>query len=417
MRALIVSIGDELLIGQTVNTNAAWMGEQLSVFGIQVGEVITISDNERDIKKALQKGIDEDFQLVLLTGGLGPTRDDITKKTIADFFDQKLIHNEEVLQNVKVLFNAYGREVRQVNLDQALVPEHCTVLMNKAGTAPGMWLNKGGVVFVSMPGVPKEMRYLMEKCILPKLQEEYELPVLVNRTMLTQGIGESEIAERIEHIENALPKHIKLAYLPSAGMVKLRLSGKGADKEVLAAEIEKEFDKIYPFVENHFFGWDRDTIEGNIVTLLSNSNRTIATAESFTGGNIGAVITAVPGASEVYKGGIIAYTNEVKESVLGVLKEDLEQYTAVSESVIVQMAKGVKEKFNSDYGIATSGIAGPTGGSEENPVGTVWIAIANDAGVWRERFQLGKGRSSIVLRGTRMALNSLRKIILDQKQS
>jgi nicotinamide-nucleotide amidase len=412
MRALIVSIGDELLIGQTINTNAAWMGEQLSAFGIQVAEVSTISDNQADIQKALRKGVEENFQLVLITGGLGPTKDDITKKTIAAFFNQKLVQNQEVLDNVYALFNAYGREVKPVNIDQALVPEGCEVLINNAGTAPGMWIEHNGTIFVSMPGVPKEMRYLMEKRVLPKLQDEYALPVLVNKTMLTQGIGESEVAERIEDIEDGLPSHIKLAYLPSAGMVKLRLSGKGEDKILLTKEIDTLFDKILPHVEDHFFGWDKETIEGNIVEKLKLTGRTLASAESFTGGNIGAAITTVPGASQVYKGGVVAYTNEIKQHVLGVDPNDLEKYSAVSEQVIEQMAIGVRKKFNSDYGIATSGIAGPDGGTEEIPVGTVWIAIAYPNGIWKERFQLGKGRTSIVKRGTRMALNKLLKMLV-----
>ena len=411
MRALIVSIGDELLIGQTINTNAAWMGEQLSSFGIQVGEIIAISDEKETIQKALRKGVEENFQLVLITGGLGPTKDDITKKTLAEFFNQKLVSNQEVLDNVYALFNAYGREVKPVNIDQALVPEGCTVLINNAGTAPGMWIENNGTIFLSMPGVPREMRFLMEKRVLPKLQEGYSLPVLVNRTMLTQGIGESEIAERIEAIEDGLPEHIKLAYLPSAGMVKLRLSGRGEDKEALSKEIDELFQKILPHVSDHFFGWDKDTLEGNIVEKLKLNQLTLASAESFTGGNIGARITAVPGVSAVYKGGVVAYTNEIKEKMLGVNPQDLETYSAVSEQVIEQMAIGVKERFNTDFGIATSGIAGPEGGTEETPVGTVWVAIAHPKGVWKERFQLGKGRSRVVVRGTRMALSQLLKLI------
>jgi nicotinamide-nucleotide amidase len=411
MKAAIVSIGDELLIGQTINTNASWMGKKLTDFGIKVERVFTIPDQENAITDTFNFCVQNNYDFVFITGGLGPTKDDITKKVFAKFFNSELVYNEEVLQNVQRIFKAYNREVKSVNVYQALVPKEAKVFINQKGTAPAMWMQKNNSVFVSMPGVPREMEYLMDCEILPFIQNNYNLPVIYRKTLLTQGIGESFIAEIIEHIEDALPSHIKLAYLPSAGMVKLRLSAYGEDIFVIKNEVYELFNQIVPLLQDYVFGWDEDLLEQIVVNLLKEKGLSIAFAESLTSGTLSKAIASIPGASSVLKGGVVAYQNSIKVDVLGVSAKNIDQFTAVSEEVVKEMVVGVQKMMHSDIAVATSGIAGPDGGTEEIPVGSVWLAIYFKGEILTQKFNLGEGRDAIVLRTLRTVLNWLRKLL------
>jgi nicotinamide-nucleotide amidase len=409
MKAAIISIGDELLIGQTINTNASWMGEKLTDVGITVSTVYTISDDRESIIHTLNQCVAQQYKYVFITGGLGPTKDDITKKVLCEYFNDELISNQEVLDNVHKFFKAYDREVKQINKDQALVPSKAKVFVNEKGTAPGMWMTTGNMVVVSMPGIPKEMKWLMEERVIPQVLKDNVMPVIYRKTLLTQGIGESFIAELIEDIEDGLPSNIKLAYLPSAGMVKLRLTANGTNKDELSESISTIFEEIIKRIPSYIYGWDEERLENVIVNYLINHNLTLSTAESITGGLLASTITRVTGSSKVFKGSVVAYQNEIKEKVLGVDKDDLLNYGAVSEQVVIQMAKGVKKLTSSDLAIATSGFAGPDGGTEDCPVGTVWIALAIQDEIVAKKFNLGVGREGITLRAVRTALGWLKR--------
>jgi len=413
MNSIIISIGDELLIGQTVNTNATWMGKELNDIGVEVLEVLTVSDTEKAIEEALEYA-GKKASLVLLTGGLGPTKDDITKKVFASYFNAPLVENKEALENVESFFLNYNRPILPINRLQALVPSGCDMLLNKVGTAPGMWMENDKAIFVSMPGVPYEMKYLMTEEVLKRVVEKFELPAIVHHTILVQGIGESYIAKEIADIEDGLPPYLKLAYLPSAGVVKLRLTGRGKNKSLLENEIKKTFEKIISRVSEYVFSELDISLEELVGEVLCDTKKTISTAESCTSGALAARITAVQGASAYFMGSIIAYSNQVKKSQLGVSESDLNNYGAVSEEVVKQMALGVKESMNTDYAISTSGIAGPGGGSEDNPVGTVWIGIATPSGVTAHQFQMGKGRNRIV---EKTILAALKLVLVEVKSS
>lgn len=410
MNAVIISIGDELLIGQTINTNASWMGSKLNKNGVELIEVLTISDQKKAIDEALNYA-ESKADLILITGGLGPTNDDITKKVFADYFNTSLVENKKALENVEGFFKRYNHKMLPINRLQALVPLGCEMLLNKAGTAPGIWMERGGVVFVSMPGVPYEMKYLMENEVFPKIKKRFKLPFIVHQTMMTQGIGESYIAEEISDIEDALPKHIKLAYLPSPGIVKLRLSGRGKDESALLAEIRVLFGKIESRIAKNVFSMREAQLQEILNELLIKKKSTISTAESLTSGALASRIASVPGASEYFKGSIIAYSNDVKVKQLSVSKEIIKLKGAVSKDVVEQMAIGARNVFGTDYAISTSGIAGPGGGSDEKPVGTVWIGIAGPRGVFSEQFQMGKGRERVVEKTIFSALSRLLHII------
>ena len=410
MNAIVISIGDELLIGQTLNTNAGWMGAELNKNGVELIEVLTISDDRIAIHNAFNYAANK-ARLVLITGGLGPTKDDITKKVFADYFNAPLLENKEALDNVERFFKKYNREVLPVNKLQALVPKGCEMLLNKVGTAPGMWMEHKEVVFVSMPGVPSEMKYLMEHEVIPRIKKRFKLPVIVHQTMMTQGIGESYIAEEISDIEEALPKYIKLAYLPSPGIVKLRLSGRGTNETNLLNEIEDIFSKIESRISKHVFSKKEAQLQEILGGVFRAKKLTISTAESLTSGAIASRITSVPGASEYFKGGIVAYANDVKIQQLGVSEDVLKSSGAVCAETVKQMAKGVQNLFGTDYAIATSGIAGPGGGTDEKPVGTVWIAIAGPKEIVVEQFQMGKGRERVVEKTIFSALNLLLQLV------
>lgn len=410
MKAAIISIGDELLIGQTVNTNASYIGEQLTLIGVDVRIVFTISDKEQDILYTL-KSCQDKYDFAIITGGLGPTKDDITKLTLAKYFQVKLVSDPDVLDNVLSFFEKYKREVLPINLLQAEVPEGCEVMMNKAGTAPGMWMEKGNTVFVSMPGVPREMRYLVSKELVPRIQGKYNLPAIYSHHILTQGIGESYIADEISDIEDNLPVGISLAYLPSRGMVKLRVTGRGEVSHDVKKVVDQQVRLIKDKIADHVFGDNDDSLAKVVGAILSQSASTVSVAESLTGGSIGKELTAVPGSSAYFLGGVISYDAEVKIKALNVSRESIDQYNVVSEKVAVEMAKGALEKFGSTYALATTGIAGPEGGTPEIPSGTVYIAIASQNKVSCVKFNFGGSRNDVIRRTVLSALNMLRNCL------
>ncbi|MCG3164263.1 MAG: Nicotinamide-nucleotide amidohydrolase PncC [Bacteroidia bacterium] len=408
----IITIGDEILIGQIVDTNSAWMGEQLNLAGIKVHQITSVSDNAEHIVKALDEAKNR-VDLILITGGLGPTKDDLTKHTLVNYFNTKLRFDEDVYQHVKALFARFGREVTELNKKQAEVPESCIVIHNANGTAPGMWFEKENKIFISMPGVPYEMKKMMSAEILPRLKQKFSLPAIVHRTVLTQGIGESFLSEIIADWENSLAeKNIKLAYLPSPGMVRLRLSASGNDETTLRKTINNKVSELEKIIPQHIYGYEKDKLEEIIGKLLKQKNQTLALAESCSGGLIAHMITSVPGSSAYFMGGVVSYSNQSKMNQLGVKKETLEKHGAVSEETVTEMALGVNEKFITDWAVATSGIAGPDGGTAEKPVGTVWIAVAGPNGMKTKKFQFGGDRERNIQVTAITALNMLRKALI-----
>lgn len=413
MKAEIITIGDEILIGQIVDTNSAWLSEQLNLYGIEVYQITSVHDSREHILQAIDDAAMH-ADLVLITGGLGPTKDDITKHTLCEYFQTKLIRNEQVLAWVEEMLSSRGVQVNQLNRDQALVPENCTVLHNAMGTAPGMWFEKDDTIFVSMPGVPFEMMYLTENEVLPRLQQTGKTRSIVHLTVLTHGLPESMLAERIADWENNLPEFIKLAYLPSPLMVKLRLSAYGEDRNQLQREIDRQVEALKKLIAEHIWGYNNDTMAEVVGRLLVGSGKMLAVAESCTGGNLAHFITANAGASAWFKGGVVAYSNEVKMQLLGVQQSSLEQFGAVSEQVAREMAEGVRRVTGADYAVSTTGIAGPDGGSDEKPVGTVWIAVAGEKQVISQKFVFRNNRERNILRSTQSALNLLRCMIIEE---
>ena len=414
MLAEIMTIGDELLIGQVVDTNSAWIGQQLSLAGIQVKQISSVSDDPAHIVKALDEAQGR-ADIILITGGLGPTKDDLTKKTLREYFGMGWRMDEEVLKNVTRIFAAFGREVTEINKLQAQVPDGCITLMNKKGTAPGMWFEHNGKVFVSMPGVPFEMKALVSESVLPMLKQKFGLPVIIHKTILTQGIGESMLAERIEEWEDSLAaENIKLAYLPAASMVRLRLSATGTDREKLQLAVDRKVQEVLPLINSYVYGYDDQQLEKVVGDLLLEKKQTVSTAESCTGGMIAHMITSVPGSSAYFQGSIISYANEIKMDQLGIPAGLLAQYGVVSEECVRMMAQHMREKFRTDYAVATSGIAGPGGGTEEKPVGTVWIAIAGPDKTYSKKFRFGGDRERNILASSITTLALLRKMILGE---
>ncbi len=384
--ASIITIGDELLIGQTIDTNSAWMAQELNKIGVWVKRRVAVGDTRDDIWQALDEEAKHSM-IVLITGGLGPTADDMTKPLLCDYFGGKMIVNEEVLQHVKNIFLKLNRPLIERNLKQAEVPDTCEVLMNRRGTAPGMLFRKADRIFISMPGVPHEMKGLMTAYVLPLLQKEFQMPFILHRTLLTAGAGESFIAERINNWEAALPPHIKLAYLPNYGMVRLRLTTIGAEKNSLEKDLDHLFLQLQELVKDILIVDEDIPLEKALGNLLLERKKSLATAESCSGGYIAHLITAIPGSSAYYKGTVVAYAYDVKEDVLGVNHETLEIKGAVSEETVTEMLQGLFQKTSADYGIATSGIMGPDGGTEDKPVGTVWVAVGNRKKIFAKRMQ------------------------------
>ena len=426
MTAHIINIGDELLIGQVVNTNASWMAEELNKRNIKVTNISVISDGADDIRTQLDRSLSE-ADVVLITGGLGPTKDDITKTVLCNYFGDTLVRHQPTYDNVKKFFDRRGLPFTEINQAQALVPSKCKVILNEVGTAPCMVFTIPQATFkqpspkktdtsaekivISMPGVPFEMKWLMQNSVLPLLEEQLGSQAIVHKTILTFGIGESFLADKIADWEDALPAHIKLAYLPEAGKVRLRLSAYGEDKAKLEQEVAEQIVKLNAIISDNIYGYDDDTISKVIGKIVNRRCALLATAESCTGGLIGNMITEVPGSSVYYKGGIIAYSNELKERLLGVRHETLEQYGAVSEETAIEMAKGCLEATGADYAIATTGISGPTGATEEKPLGLVYVAIASRDEVVCNRYVFTTTRQQHQQRTANQALFDLYKLL------
>ncbi|MCI4444157.1 MAG: competence/damage-inducible protein A [Lentimicrobium sp.] len=417
MKAAVITIGDEILIGQIVDTNSAFIAKSLDRIGVEIHEMISISDNKQHILDTFIK-FQNTVDLVIITGGLGPTKDDITKKTFCDYFEDELVVNDEVLKHVTQLIEGfYKRTITQINKDQALVPSKCIVLHNQVGTAPGMWMKKENTVFISLPGVPFEMKYLVENEIIPKIVTEYKRPYIIHKTILTYGIGESLLSETIENWENNLPDFIKLAYLPSLGSVRLRLSARGTDKEFLEKSISENVLSLSKIVGDFIVGFDDDeTLEKVIGRLLTQQNKTISTAESCTGGKIAQVLTSVSGASNYFKGSVVSYATETKIAVLGISEDLIKEHSVVSAEVAKQMAIKVKEMMKTDYAIATTGNAGPSKGDSNAALGTVFIALATPKEVIIEEFNFGQPREKVIDRTVMKSLEMLRKEILKNVQ-
>ncbi len=414
MKAEIITIGDEILIGQTIDTNSAWMANELNLIGIDIVRITSISDKKNEIFKALDNAKQE-AELILITGGLGPTDDDLTKKSLAAYFNTKLVQNKEVLKHIEQFVIKRKAAMNERNIRQADVPESCQVIKNEIGTAPGMLFEDDGKTFISMPGVPFEMKTMMSKYIIPDLAKKRGDLQIIHKVVLTQGWPESKLAEFLEDWESNLPEQIALAYLPSPGMIKLRLTAKGNNKEQLQDLIDDSVEKLKVIIPDIIFGFDSEKLEESIGEMLIAQNKTISTAESCTGGNIAHLITSISGSSAYFKGAVVAYSNEIKENILNVSKSNIDNYGAVSKQVVEEMAQGVLKLYKTDFAVATSGIAGPTGGTEEKPVGTTWIAVAGKDRVISEKFIFGDHRQRNIQRASLTALNMLRKLILGKE--
>lgn len=413
MLAEIITIGDEILIGQIVDTNSAFIAKELNKIGISVYQITSVQDDKQHILKSLSEAKSR-ADIVLVTGGLGPTKDDITKHTFCEFFNDSLVENIDVLNHVEELFAKHiSTPISDINRQQALVLSKSEVLHNAYGTAPGMWIHEDGTTFISMPGVPFEMKNIIKTEVIPKLTRFYERPYIIHKTLITYGLGESSIAQRIEVWEDGLPHYIKLAYLPNLGKVRLRLTAKGSDFNLLSNAIETESKKLVSLIDDIIYGTEDDEdIEEVIGKMLTKRGLTLATAESFTGGKIAEQITSVPGASNYFKGSVVSYATEVKINSLGVPKELIEAHSVVSAEVATAMAKGVKKMMNSDFAIATTGNAGPSKGDSDAAVGTVFIAIATPKAIFAEKYNMGKQRERVVQKSVNKAFEMLQKEIL-----
>ncbi|MFB9863855.1 competence/damage-inducible protein A [Rufibacter immobilis] len=374
--AEIITIGDELLYGQVIDTNSAWIGQELGKIGIRVKQITSISDNPDAICEALTQAISR-AKVILITGGLGPTKDDLTKHTLAQYFNTHLQLHQPSLDDVEAIFKRYNRPMLEVNRQQAFLPASCTPIRNSLGTAPGMLFEEQGALIVSMPGVPFEMKQMMTDTILPRLQQHFQLPQIIHKVVQTIGIGESFLSEAISDWEDYLPPNLKLAYLPHLAGVRLRLTGRSDGHHDLETQLQLEVDKLTHLISEHIFAYGEVTLEEAIGQLLKDRNLTISTAESCTGGLVAHKLTSVPGSSAYFMGSVVAYSNAVKQAQLGVPPQTLDAHGAVSEETVCAMAQGVRQLLNTDVGIATSGIAGPDGGTPEKPVGTIWIAYAD----------------------------------------
>ncbi|APY00765.1 competence/damage-inducible protein A [Lacinutrix venerupis] len=412
MQAEIITIGDEILIGQVVDTNSAFIGKLLNTIGISVYQITSVQDEKQHILKALAEA-EENADIIIVTGGLGPTKDDITKHTIAEYFNDNLVRNTEVTKNIERLWRDYVKKpIQQVNLDQALIPSKAKVLMNMVGSAPGMWIEKDEKVFISMPGVPFEMMALMQEEVIPKLKIKYKRPYIVHKTLITYGIGESMLAAKIESWENNLPHHIKLAYLPNLGKVRLRLSGKGLDETVLNNQIKQQIEYLLPLIKDEFVGFEEDgDIEVLIAKALTKNNKTLSIAESCTGGKLAETFTQHAGASSFFKGGTVTYATQSKIDILGVSKSLIDKHSVVSAQVAEAMAAQCRVLYKSDYAISTTGNAGPNKGDADAEIGTVYIALATKNNVFSQKLELGNDRKRVINKAINKALELLKKEI------
>lgn len=413
MKAEIISIGDELLIGQVVNTNASWLGIEFNLAGISIYQITAVSDDRNHILTALAEA-GHRAEIILITGGLGPTKDDITKQVLCEYFNTRLVFNDDVYQNIERLFGARGVKIGELNRKQAEVPESCIPIPNLNGTAPGMWFEKEGKIYISMPGVPYEMKMMVTGSVIPWLQKRFKTGAIVHKTVMTMGIPESVLANKIANWEDQLPNNIKLAYLPQPGAVRLRLTAKGDDKILIEKQVNIEIEKLKEILPDEISAFDDEPIFETIGKLLREKNKTLSTAESCTGGYIAHLITSVAGSSDYFKGSVIAYSNEIKINLLGVNPSSIEKFGAVSEQVVTEMAASARRILATDYAIAVSGIAGPGGGTLEKPVGTTWIAIASAEKTVTRRLQLGDHRERNIIRTAFAALDMLRKTLTSE---
>ena len=410
MKVSIINIGDELLIGQVVNTNASWMSQQFLANGMDVAKVFVISDNKDDINDTLKMAL-QMSDAVVITGGLGPTKDDITKKTLTNYFGSELVEDKATFEIISSIFQKRGYPMTDTNRQQALVPKCCTVLLNKRGTAPGMWFEQEGKVVISLPGVPFEMQYLMEEEVIPRMLSYFKVGAIIHKNLLFHGIGESFLSDKIEDWELSLPKTIRLAYLPKAGMLRLRLTARGMDKAILETDINTSLESLYSLVGEYILGEDAESLAEIVAMTMKNNSKTLAVAESCTGGAIASSLTSMAGASEYFKGGIVAYSNEIKNKMLSVKIETLAKYGAVSEETAKEMALGVISSMDTDYAVATTGIAGPGGGTEEKPVGTVWIAVASKNEIHTQKMSFGDDRLRTIERTLNQTFANLLKLM------
>lgn len=412
MQAEIITIGDEILIGQIVDTNSAFISKALNKIGVSVYQITSVQDDKEHILKSLAEA-EENADIVILTGGLGPTKDDITKTTIAQYFDDTLVQSQKVLSNIEHLWKTYVKQpLSQVNIDQALIPSKATALMNRFGSAPGMWIKHNNKVFVSLPGVPFEMKALMDNEVIPRLQEQFHLPYIMHKTLLTYGLGESRLAARIEAWEDALPNFIKLAYLPNLGKVRLRLSARGEDKAMVENEMQKQIALLLPQIKDVFVGYEENgALEAIVAKQMTEKGLTLSIAESCTGGALAERLTSIPGASQYFKGSIVSYATQTKLNVLKVDKALIDEFSVVSDEVVRAMAQNAKALFQTDYAVATTGNAGPTKGDADAEVGTVCIAIATPNGIVSETYNLGNHRTKVINKAVNKAFEMLQKEI------
>jgi nicotinamide-nucleotide amidase len=405
--AEVITIGDEILYGQITDTNSKWISEELDKIGIKTIRKSSVGDQKQQILNILDESLQR-ADIVLITGGLGPTKDDITKKTLAEYFNDELVINPHAEAFIRGFFEKRGRPFTELNRQQAAIPSKCTYLHNATGTAPGMLFEHNGKVIVSMPGVPLEMKYLISNEVIPRIKSKFELPEIVHKIIRTIGLGESFLAERIENWEDSLPEHIKLAYLPSFGEVKLRLTGMGENRSKVEEQIQLEVKKLIPLIEEHIFSFENEEIEKSVGKILNESGTSLSVAESCTGGYLSHLLTSIPGSSAYFMGGVVSYSNEAKMDVLKVKQETLTKFGAVSEQTVIEMAEGVRNVMKTTYGIATSGIAGPDGGTDEKPVGTVWLAVTDGKQTLTKKLSLGKIRIVNIEYSAKAALNFLR---------
>lgn len=411
MRAEIISIGDELLIGQVINTNSSWMAKEFNQAGIHIHQVTTISDDKDHILSALAEASGR-ADLILITGGLGPTKDDITKSTLCEYFKTHLVFSDSIFGDIKSLFGKRGMQISDLNRKQAEIPAGCIPIKNNNGTAPGMWFEKEGKIYISMPGVPFEMKAMVTDFVIPQISKRFRTGAIVHKTIITMGVPESVLAAKIEKWEDRLPSNIRLAYLPQPGLVRLRLTASGESRNILEKQIAGEVTRLNAIIPDVIIGYNEDQIESVIGRLLTEEKKTLSTAESCTGGYIAHLITSVPGSSEYFRGSVVAYSNDIKEKLLGVSADTFGDHGAVSKETAIEMAKGVKQRLMTDYAITTTGVAGPGGGTAEKPVGTTWIAIATPEFIKAEHFLMGNLRESNIRRTAVIALSMLRKALI-----
>jgi nicotinamide-nucleotide amidase len=412
MTSEIITIGDEIIIGQVIDTNSAFIAASLNEAGIEVIKITSVPDSKESIAGALDIAR-KTADIIVMTGGLGPTGDDITKRTLAVYFKSRLVLNKDVLEHIRKLISHLPGKLSERNMKQAELPDNCKIIVNNYGSASGMWFEDKGKIFISLPGVPYEMKAMITKGIIPELKKRFSLPIIIHKTILTCGVAESVMADRIKDWEEELPAALKLAYLPSPGILRLRISGTGSSRKEVRKEIERQLEKLNALTGEDIFGYDDDILEEIIGRLLAERKLTVSVAESCTGGKISELITSVAGSSLYFKGSVIAYSNEIKISILGVSADIIEKQGAVSEEVVRAMAVNTRKIYCTDYAIATSGIAGPAGGTPKKPVGTTWICVASAEEVLAGKYSFGKHRGRNILKASITALNMLRKLIIN----